>query len=397
MSFSNGDERKVWWIDTVRQSADGFIQPLVDSIFILVAISFFSVDDFWKGLITASKYTGFLFSVPLSSFLQRIGVQRSRILFFLTLISALTLATGTFVGNGVAYAISVSLCAAIFHLRQPFFTDLYSEYYHKEQRAQRISLGLRMYLLMSFFAGLAYGSILEINYEWWRIINLGAIAILVGCSIMLLQIPDGFVLPRTETWLKTMLIPFSNRSFLHVQVAWMFVGFANLLSFPLKVVYLAEADRGLELNPSVVTLILVVIPVMFQLFFNRIWARLYHKLTFPAMRIAINSFLGVSIPLFFLTESLWLIIISVILSAIGLSGSPYIWQLWVTRIARKEEVRTYQSAHAFLAGVRGLSAPFVGFVILRKLSFQNIGFLAGTLILISCLIVIPLFHRDRVF
>lgn len=54
------DTKRSYHIDTFRQSADGMIQPLIDSVFMLVAIQFFAVGDFWKGLIAASNFIGFL-------------------------------------------------------------------------------------------------------------------------------------------------------------------------------------------------------------------------------------------------------------------------------------------------------------------------------------------------
>jgi len=120
-------------------------------------------------------------------------------------------------------------------------------------------------------------------------------------------------------------------------------------------------------------------------------------LSIPVLRIAINAFFMTSIPLFFLTGRLWVIIAAVVLFGIGTSGSPFIWQLWVTRIASPERTRIYQSAHAFLAGARGVLAPFVGFAVLQGLSFRSMGLISGGLVLTSALMMVPLMRRGHSF
>lgn len=397
MDSSRTNEQRAWRIDTVRQGADGVILALIDSIFILVAIRYFAVGDFWKGLIASSKFLGFLLSAPLTGLLNRTSLPRSRVLFLLTMVSAAALAVGTIARGGITYALAVSLCSAACHIRQPFFTELYGDFYHHRNRARRISLGLMINLVVTLCAGLSYGYILDLNFGWWRWINIGAVAVLLVSGFLLARLPEAESPPRSESWLQAITLPFRNPRFLYVQAAWMLIGFGNLWTIPLRAVYLAEPERGLGLSPSIVTLTLVVVPAGFQFLFNRVWAHLYHRLSFPAMRIAINFFFASAIPLCFLTESLPVIFVSAGLLGIGLSGTPYIWQLWVTRIAGIGEIRIYQSAHAFLSGIRGVLAPFIGFAALRGLSFQGVGLISCALALLSCLMMVPLLRRDRVF
>jgi hypothetical protein len=57
----------------------------------------------------------------------------------------------------------------------------------------------------------------------------------------------------------------------------------------------------------------------------------------------------------------------------------------------------YQSAHAFLAGVRGVVAPFLGFAVLRQTSFRTMGLISALLALVATLMILPLLRRDRRF
>ncbi|RLW68538.1 MAG: hypothetical protein B6D68_03425 [spirochete symbiont of Stewartia floridana] len=258
------DETHVRSIDTFRLGVDGVIQALTDSIFILVAIQFFAVGDFWKGLIPSSRFIGYFLSSPLNAVLNRSGIRRSRTFFALTLTAAAALALGSIVPNGVVYAIAVSLCSAACHLRQPFFTDLYGEFYHSENRARQISLGLRLNLAITLGTGLGCGYILDQNLNWWRWINGCTVVFLLAVAFFLLRLPERNSSIRNESWLSAITLPFRNARFVYVETAWMLVGFGNLWTLPLRAIYLAESERGMALSPSMVTLILVVIPVGFQ-------------------------------------------------------------------------------------------------------------------------------------
>jgi MFS family permease len=389
--------RSVYAIDTFRQSADGVIQPLFDSVLMLVAIRYFNAGDFWKGMISASAFAGYLLSAPLTGLLNRSTIRRSGILAVLTGIAALSLLIGGLSGSGAAFAITVSLASAAIHIRQPYFTDLYGESYSSDNRARLISPGLRLNIILALVCGLVYGRVLAKNIAHWNIILFAASAVLGVLAVVLARLPGNKPLPASGGWFKTMLIPFRNPVFLYVQVSWMIVGFGNLWVQPLKSVYLAEQERGLGLSPDIVTVILVVVPFATQLLFNPIWVRLYQRLSFPAIRIFVNLFFMTSLPLFFLTDNLYVIAFASVLFGAGSAGSPFIWQLWVIRIASPPEIRTYQAAHAFLAGLRGVIAPFIGFTVIQGMSFRGMGFLSGTLALVSILMMFPMMRKNLKF
>ena len=397
MTAPGSSETQAYRIDSIRQGADGTFYPLIESVFLLVAISYFGVGDFWKGLIAASNFIGFLLSAPLTGVLNRTEIRRSRILAFLTLLASAALTGGTFAADGRLFALAATLASAAFHLRQPFFTDLYGEVYPAERRAKRISLGLRLQQLLSVTLGLIYGRLLDTRLELWRWIFLIAAVVLGGSAFLLLRLPQRSGPPREEGWLQAIAIPFHNPVFLYVQASWMLIGFGNLWTLPLRAVYLAETGRGLGLSPAMVMVLLVVIPTVLKLSFNPLWARLYHRLSFPALRMAINFFFATSIPLFFVSDRLWVIATASVLFGIGTSGSPFIWQLWVTKLAPPGQTRLYQSAHAFLAGVRGVVAPFIGLAGLQGLSFRTMGFISGGLAVTATVMMLPLLHPGRRF
>ncbi|MCK5737166.1 MAG: MFS transporter, partial [Spirochaetaceae bacterium] len=260
-----------------------------------------------------------------------------------------------------------------------------------------ISLGLRLGQLVSLGMGLLYGFLLDFSLDYWRWIGTLSVLVFLFTAIQLGKLPSVPVIPVRTPWLKTLSVPFRNPVFLYVQASWMLVGFGNLLTLPLKVVYLTEEGRGLGLSPGIVTIIIVVIPAVMKLAFNPFWARMYQKMSFPVFRISLNIFFMLSLGLFFLTDNLTVIILSSILFGMGTSGSPFVWQLWVTRIAPRDETRVYQSAHAFLSGLRGVVAPFIGFALLQHTSFRSMGLISSFLAFSAILLMLPLLRKDRRF
>ena len=55
------------------------------------------------------------------------------------------------------------------------------------------------------------------------------------------------------------------------------------------------------------------------------------------------------------------------------------------------------AAHAFLAGIRGVAAPFIGLAVLQGLSFRTMGIISGGLALFASAMMIPLLRSDRKF
>ncbi len=182
-----------------------------------------------------------------------------------------------------------------------------------------------------------------------------------------------------------------------MSVSWFLMGFANLWTLPLRVVYLAESDRGLGLSALTVSVMMGIIPNAIKITMNRVWAGLFDRIGLIHYRILVNVFIGTGILLFFSTRNLIVVHIGNILINVGLAGSPFIWNLWVNKVAPEGESHRYMSVHTFLAGVRGILAPFLGFSFIQSYSLAAIGYTSAGLVLTSILLLIPLISSFRSF
>ena len=75
-----------------------------------------------------------------------------------------------------------------------------------------------------------------------------------------------------------------------------------------------------------------------------------------------------------------------VLAGIGIGGSTIAWSLWVTKLAPEGRETEYMSAHVAFTGVRGATAPFLGYAVLDAVGFRGVGWTSAALIAASMLI-----------
>ncbi|MFW6261599.1 MAG: hypothetical protein ACOC6J_08465 [Spirochaetota bacterium] len=149
------------------------------------------------------------------------------------------------------------------------------------------------------------------------------------------------------------------------------------------------------LSPLLVMIIAGVIPQLTRLSLSRVWANLFDRLHLARIRIILAIFLAIGIFLYFLTESLPVVIAGQVLINVAFSGGPILWNLWVTRIAPPGRSSIYMSVHIFMTGVRGTLAPAIGFLAVTGISFRLVGTISLLGIVAAILILIPMRHEPR--
>ena len=177
----------------------------------------------------------------------------------------------------------------------------------------------------------------------------------------------------------------------------MILGFANLWSTPIRTVFLSDPQRGLGLDPLLVLFILGIIPGVVRLISNFVWAHYYDKSRFVTIRMTMNIFIGTGIFLFFISRSVWVICLGSALIHMALAGTPFVWNLWVTRLAPPGETRKYMTVHTFLCGIRGLVGPPLAFAYIQNHDIQTVGMISTVLAVISCIAMLPLFMKRFTF
>ncbi|MDC7239589.1 MAG: MFS transporter [Spirochaetales bacterium] len=388
------EERSTFFLDSFRIGVDGIIQQtLAASIFLMIGISYFGINDFWKSLISSSVFIGMMLALFTSSWLSH--HNPSRVTGTATIAGGLLLMASGLTGSTPAYGLTIIGFSICIQIRTPLFTAIYAENYNQSRRGKLFGAGILLSLVTGLASSTLFGYFLEREISSFRWIYIFCGALLIYTGVLLFRIPfnPGRPVPRTSP-LKNLGLLWKYPVFGQVSLSWFLLGFANLWSLPLRTVYLVERERGLGLSPLAVLIILGVIPTAVKFIFTNFWARIFDRFSFIPIRI-INSLLaGGGIFIFFLTDSIPVVILGQVIMNIGFGASPFLWNLWVTRVAPPGESQPFMSVHTFLCGVRGTIGPFIGFAFIQSFSMQTVGALSLGITLLSILILMPLLKQS---
>ena len=389
-------ERRTFAFDSIRIATDGVGVSLIQTVTLVIAIKVFAAPDALKSLLASAANIGQLASLFVTAALARRAIRPNSIASAMGVASAVALAASAVASRALGFSIFVAAALMLFQLRLPFIAAIHEHNYPAQRRGRRFSIGLILMVVVSLAFDLGAGQLLEIDLDWYRsLLGAGAAMLLVG-GLALAFVPsrpapvaDGGNPFRNLRILKT------DRLFRRFIIAWFILGFSNLWTVPLRVVYLAEAERGMGLSPLLVMIIAGVIPQLTRLSLSRVWANLFDRLHLVKIRIILAIFLASGIFLYFLTESLPVVIAGQILINVAFSGGPILWNLWVTRIAPPGRSSIYMSVHIFMTGVRGTLAPAIGFLAVAGISFRLVGTISLVGIVAAILILIPMRHEPR--
>jgi hypothetical protein len=177
--------------------------------------------------------------------------------------------------------------------------------------------------------------------------------------------------------------------FRQVLIAWMLMGFANLMMLPMRVEYLANPKYGLAWSAAEIAFLVGVVPNSARLLLSPLWGWLFDRMNFFVLRVTLNVGFAIGILAFFTSNSLTGLLLGALVHGVSNAGGDVAWGLWVTKFAPPNRVADYMSVHTFFTGVRGVLAPLTAFHLTGVLSMSSLGLLSGGLIVAASLLLIP--------
>ena len=389
-------ERKTFMLDSIRMATDGVGTSLIQTALLVIAIKVFAASDALKSLLAAAPHIGQLGALFVTAALARHSLRPSRVAGVLGIAGAVALATSAFAGEAAVFTALVTVALMMFQLRLPFIAAFHELNYPAERRGRRFSVGLILLIVVSLLFDLSAGRVLEENLQWYRGLLAAAAGVLMvgGLAVAAVPSPRSHAVDAANPF-KNLEILREDRLFRRFVIAWFLFGFSNLWTVPLRVVYLAEAERGLGLSPMTVMVVGGVIPQLTRLAFNRVWAHVFDRVNLVIVRMILVAFLGAGIFIYFLTEHLPVIIVGQVILNIAFSGGPIFWHLWVTRIAPPGKTSVYMSVHTFMTGIRGSLAPAIGFLAISGIAFRTIGTISALAIAAAIALLAPLRKDPR--
>ena len=103
-------------------------------------------------------------------------------------------------------------------------------------------------------------------------------------------------------------------------------------------------------------------------------------------RISLNLIMLIAILIYFNSNTFFGVALGSAIAGIGTGGANIAWNLWVTKLAPTGRESDYMSIHMFLTGIRGSTAPFLGYLLLKPLGFSSVSLISSSFVLVATIL-----------
>jgi len=384
-------------VDVIRSVPLGVILPLETSLLLTIAIKHFDASGFTKGLIAAAGGFGLLIAPAVTALARRYGFTAMVMASLVSLIGAVGFTIAAIDHIGLFVAGSLLGLAAV-NAAYPLMIFTYERNFPALERGKRVGRGMVMKVAVSAPLAVAMGAWLTDRSElWWLVVLTGALAA-VALAWLDRRIPSEQLDDVGEERLR--LLPHfelmqEDRQLRLTLIAWMLMGFGNLMLVPLRVEYLAQPKYGIDADAATIMILTVAIPAVMRLLTTPIFGRLFDRMSFFASRIMINLLFAAYVAAFFTGSSDAGLLIGSITLGIATAGGDLMWMLWVTKFAPAHRVADYMGLHTFFTGIRAVLAPLLAFVVVGVVPLEVIAITSALLMIVSSAILIPEARAER--
>ena len=389
--------RRAQVVDLARAVPLGVLMPLEASLLVTIALKHFDAPGLVKGCIAAANGVGLLLTPLITTVARRwqrpvmVPVAVLSVVGTLGFLAAMTDALPM-------YAIGSIVGIAMLNGMFPLVTVCYERNFPPHELGRRVGWGMSLKVLVSAVVGLGMGAYLSANPDqWWTVIGAGALASAV-LGVLHLQVPSD-PLPNVEgatrAWLPHFHLLHEDRRLRLTLTAWMLMGFGNLMLLPLRVEYLANPEYGIVATTAKIAVITVVVPSIVRLLAMPLFGWIFDRLSFFASRIMVNVLFAVYVAAFFTGTSTAGLLFGAVVLGIASAGGDLMWSLWVTKFAPAGRTADYMGLHTFFTGIRAVSAPIVGFIVLGRVSLTAVALIAAALMVAASLVLVPEARAER--
>lgn len=389
--------RRAQVVDLARAVPLGVLMPLEASLLVTIALKHFDAPGLVKGCIAAANGVGLLLTPLITTVARRwqrpvmVPVAVLSVVGTLGFLAAMTDALPM-------YAIGSIVGIAMLNGMYPLVTVCYERNFPPHELGRRVGWGMSLKVLVSAVVGLGMGAYLSANPDqWWTVIGAGALASAV-LGVLHLQVPSD-PLPNVEgatrAWLPHFHLLHEDRRLRLTLTAWMLMGFGNLMLLPLRVEYLANPEYGIVATTAKIAVITVVVPSIVRLLAMPLFGWIFDRLSFFASRIMVNVLFAVYVAAFFTGTSTAGLLFGAVVLGIASAGGDLMWSLWVTKFAPAGRTADYMGLHTFFTGIRAVTAPIVGFIVLGRVSLTAVALIAAGLMVAASLVLVPEARAER--
>ena len=388
--------RRTQIVDIARSIPSGVLVPIETTIVLTVAITQFDAAGWVKGLIAAAAGVGMLASPFITAAARRTHRPVMVVAAAISLVGAfgfLLAASGALALMVVGSIIGVAAISAPI----PLLTSTYQRNFSVFDRGKRVGRGMAMRVAVGALAGFAMGAHLKAHPDrWWQLLVVAGIA-LACVGVFQANLPSEPLAPvagRTSPLPHFHLLA-DDRQLRLTLMAWMLMGFGNLMLLPLRVEYLARPVYGIDADAAQIVLLTVTIPSVVRLLCMPLFGNLFDRMSFFSARIMVNLMFALYVGAFFSGSSDVGLVIGAIAFGVASAGGDLMWSLWVTKFAPPGRVADYMGLHTFFTGIRAVSAPILGFLVIERFDLETVAWIAAALIVISSMVLLPEARLER--
>ena len=383
--------RRTQVLDLVRAMPAGVLVPLETSVLLTIAITQFDAAGWVKGLIAAASGVGLLLSPFITEAARRTRIPAMRVAAIISLIGAVGFALAAIGPIGMLVIGAIIGIAAI-TASIPLSSATYDSNFPAADRGKRVGRGMTVRVAAGALTGLAMGSYLKANpNQWWHLALVGTVA-MSAVAWAQHRFPSQPIPPvdgRHPSSLPHFHLLGEDRQLRLTLIAWMFMGFGNLMLLPLRVEFLARPRYGINADAAEIILLTVTVPSIVRLACMPLFGRLFDRMSFFSARIMVNLCFAVYVAAFFSSTGRIGLLFGAVAFGVGSAGGDLMWTLWVTKFAPPGRVADYMGLHTFFTGIRAVSAPLLGFVVIERFDLTTVASMAAALIVISSLMLLP--------
>lgn len=392
-----GVVRRAQVVDLMRSVPLGVLLPLETSLLVTIALKHFDAPGMVKGIIAAANGVGLLATPFITHLARRLGRPVMVVVAALSALGAVAFVVAA-TGPLAAYTVGAIIGIATVNAMYPLVTVCYERNFPAHELGRRVGWGMSLKVLVSALVGLGMGEFLSNEPgRWWMVILAGAVASTL-LVFLHLQVPSEPLPPVAETgrsWLPHFHLLAEDRRLKLTLIAWMLMGFGNLMLLPLRVEYLANPRYGIVASTAMIAVLTVVVPSVVRLLSMPLFGFIFDRMSFFASRILVNVLFAIYVAAFFTGTSTAGLVAGAVVLGVGSAGGDLMWSLWVTKFAPPGRTADYMGLHTFFTGIRAVSAPVVGFAILGRVSLATVAVIAAVLMVASAVVLVPEARAER--
>ncbi|MEM6883791.1 MAG: MFS transporter [Verrucomicrobiota bacterium] len=402
MSSSASTAETTYRLDCGRSVFHGICEAGWVTFGLLIIIRYYEADaamwsdTFAKSLIASAGFIGLLLTTFSTNWVSRRGWPATKVIGGYLVVAGLLLVLTASIENVTVFVITFVLANIISSQQAPLMTATYASNYNAQERGKRVALALAIVAASSACFAWGGGWLLDQNFEQYPVLLLVMVGACWVNGAIVSRIPSQPI-PRQESesaWGALSWI-WKDQLFGWLLSAKMLMGLANLMTLPIRVEILANPQYGIDASNMEVVLAAVVIPSVVRILSSKFFGVCFDRWNYVVWRVLVNSCFIIGILLYFTSESLGWIYLGAAFVGMGMGGGAISWNLWVTKITKPENAAAYMSVHTTLTGIRGVIAPFLGYMILHACTSRGLAMICVGAIVVSTLIYCALWKSPR--